>query len=318
MYNEKVKKEFIDDFTSSVSVGRQCVFLFNALEPYEVKWGADICTQRVEIITPVLEQMVGLRKSSFHTRLRILKAYGNWCIENDIPGARTGLLRVKVSGVDKLATETVRSPGHLQSFLNCVYDDVNLGTVDNIYRCYYWLAYAGVREENIPEIKTSDVSFEDMIITGPGGGAIIYREAIPVFKSCVYSKEFLNKQSDYAIGRPKYNMRVDGDELIRGVRSRPDVGRLRTLISRHNQICIKQGKTELRLSYYRTWLSGLFYRMYEFELAGKEVSFEDITDDYIANRTYKTSEQSLAQSRKRDISYHFMKDYNRWKETLML
>ena len=37
---------------------------------------------------------------------------------------------------------------------------------------------------------------------------------------------------------------------------------------------IQNGKTELQLSYYRVWISGIFYRMYESELAGAEPVFE--------------------------------------------
>ena len=75
MYNESLKTKFVQGYTKSISTAKVCQTIFNAIEKYETEWDADICTQREEVLQPVIEELVGFRARSKWMRLIILKDY---------------------------------------------------------------------------------------------------------------------------------------------------------------------------------------------------------------------------------------------------
>lgn len=45
MYNTEIKTRFITEFSTNTGRRHVATIMFNAIEPYEVKWNADFCTE---------------------------------------------------------------------------------------------------------------------------------------------------------------------------------------------------------------------------------------------------------------------------------
>lgn len=312
MYNKELKTRFVQGYTNSIKTEEFCRTIFEMFEKYELKWGADLCTRSADELQPVVDSLVGFRSRSKWVWLIILKDYVKWCIGMKVPGACNGMLKVETIGLDKLKHQTVASPLHLQNYLNDICEDETEETTDNIYRCFYWLAYGGVAEEDILNIKCSDVDFNAMVVRYNNTEVPIYREAIPAFRNCVNLTQFVYKHPNY--DKLVYKDRADGDTLIRGIRSAPSVKAMRVELSRRSRKKMDDGETDLKLSYFRVWISGLFYRMYERERAGMPVDFSGAAAQFMEGRTYKLdSGRNTQEAKKRQLTKDYLEDYERWK-----
>lgn len=313
MYNEHLKMKFIDEYTDSVSTSKVCKTIFNALETYEDGWGADLCTRSTEELQPVVDNIVGFRTRSKWMRLIILKDYVKWCIGTDVPNACDGMLGVTSIGLDKLRRQTVANPLHLQEYLDVIFNTKESEqTTENIYRCFYWLAYGGVFEKDILSIKCSDVDLQNMIVHYKDTVIPIYREAIPTFKNCVELTQFAFKHPGYS--KIIWKDRAPGDTLVRGIRSVPSLESIRVELSRRSYKKRKDKETDLKLSYYRIWISGIFYRAYEREIFGEEPNFDWVVSQQMEGKNYKLdSGRNTPDAKKRQLIRDFKEDYLRWK-----
>lgn len=312
MYNEELKTKFVRGYTNSISTADVCQTIFNAFEQYEVEWDADLCTRSAEELQPVVDNLVGFRARSKWMRLIILKDYVKWCIGMKVPGACDGMLKIETVGLEKVKHQTVASPLHLQRYLDSICEPESEETTDNIYRCFYWLAYGGVAEEDILSIKCSDVDLNSMVVRYNGTEVPIYREALQAFKNCVKLTQFVYKHPNY--DKLVYKDRADGDTLVRGIRSAPSIKAMRVELSRRSKAKMDEGKTDLKLSYFRVWISGLFYRMYERERAGMPVDFSAAAAQFMEGKTYKLDRgRNTPEAKKRQLTRDYLEDYERWK-----
>lgn len=317
MYNAELKTKFIREYTNSITTANVCSTIFNAFEKYELMWNADLCTRTAEELQPVIDTIVGLRARSKWMRIIILKDYVKWCIGMKVPHACDGMLKINTVGLEKIKHQTVSSPLHLQMYLNSICEPESEETTDNIYRCFYWLAYGGVAEEDILRIKCSDVDLTNMVVHYNKTEVPIYHEAIPAFKNCATLTQFVYKHPNY--DKVVYKDRADGDTLVRGIRSLPSLKAMRVELSRRSKAKIDEGKTDLRLSYFRVWISGLFYRMYERERAGMPVDFSASAAQFMEGKVYKLdSGRNTQEAKKRQIARDYKEDYERWKLAFLI
>ena len=264
-----------------------------------------------EDLQPIVESIAGLRARSRFNKIIMLKDYVKWCIEiENVPDACDGMLNLKPLGIDQIRHRSVASPLHLQKYLDMCFAAESIKSIDNIYRCYYWLAYAGVRDSDIIQIKCTDVDLRNMVVNYNGTEYPIYRESIEAFRNCVELKKFAYNHPNYT--SVVFAPRVDSDLLLRGIRSNPTVNAIREELSRRSNKYETQ--TGIRLSYFRAWLSGIFYRAYEDELAGGEPNFEYVVADKMKGKTYKlASGGNKIDAKKRKMIRDFQEDYQRWK-----
>lgn len=318
MYNSEQKEKFAKQYTMKISVRDACFTTFNAFEPFETEWGADLCTRDTETLQPIVDDMLGLRAKSQQLRLTILQEYVKWCMKTGVPGACDGMLHVDAVSLEKMKRQTVKSPKHLQRYLDEICDGESEQTADNTIRCYYWLAYAGMKEEDIFSVRVSDVDFSEMLVHFGGKDYQIYLEGLRAFKNCATLKQFLYKHPNYGADKTVYRDRADGDVLIRGIRAVPSVQSMRVELSRRSRVCLEDGRTSLQLSYYRVWLSGCFYRLYETEIAEGTVDFSELAAEHMAGKTYKLdSGRNTPMAKQRKLEADYAVDYKRWKATLV-
>lgn len=322
MYNTEIKTRFITEFSTSTARRHAATVMFNTLEPYEKKWGADFCTRSKEELQPVVSELVGFRTSSKKLRLTILKEYVRWCIKNQIDGACDELFSIEELGLEKLKRQMVANPQHMQRYLNCICDAESEETVGCIYRCFYWLAYGGMKEEDVLDVAESEVDLTDMVVRHNGNEYPIYREAIPAFKNCVNLREFRYKHANYAADKVVFKERASGDMLLRGISESKSIKAVRVEMSRRaknpkfKSLEDESDKSlDLKLSFYRVWLSGLFYRTYEAERAGMPADFLAAAEEFMEGKTYKLdSGRNLIGAKQRQLANDYLEDYNRWKE----
>lgn len=319
MYNESIKTKFVRNYTNSISMAKFCETIFNKIEYYELQWGADLCTRTVEELQPVINVMVGVRARSKWSTLIVLKDYVKWCIGEGIPDVCDGMLKINTIGLDNIKIQMVSLPKHLQKYLDEIYDPEDMKTTDNIYRCFFWLAYSGMKEEDILNVKCNEVDLINLVVYHNGQSFEIYREAIPAFKNCVTLSSFVYNHPLYSADKTVWKTRADGDTLIRGIRSLPTLNSMRMTLSRKAREAIDANKTNQRLSYYKVYLSGLFYRMYEREKSGLSVDFTDAALKFMEGKEYKLEKGCKTKEiKKRQIINDYVEDYNRWKLAFFL
>lgn len=307
MYNSDLKTRFIREYTDVLSIAEKCKNLFNSVEKYEIEWGADICTVDKERISTVLSDLVGLRTKNQYGLLKILRTYSNWCIKNGVENACDSMLNINDVGLEKIRNQMVSSPLHLDRYLNEICDERSLETTDMVIRCYCWLAYMGFSEDEILNIKVDDVDFDYMVVRHNNKEAPIYRESLLSFKQCVKTTSFLYINPTYK--DYKYKDRISGDLLLRGL-SQPQKHSLRGSLCRNIRESVEQGRTTKRLSLYRIWLSGVFYRAYELERVGCEPDFKNNASEFIRNK--QLSDIDLNKKMRR-VAKEYLDDYERWK-----
>lgn len=311
MYNEELKKRFIRDYTGSLNTANVAVTIFNAAEKYEIRWNADLCTRSAEELQPMIDDIVGLRSKSRWMTLIILKEYVKWCIAMKVPGACDGMMHIEAVGLDKVKHQMVSSPLHLQRFMDSIFDPESEETIDNIYRCYFWMAYGGIDEEDTIKVKKDDVNFQEMYIQYKSTSIPIYREAVPAFRNAVMLDSFVYKHPNYS--KDIRRNRVQGDTIMRGIKAATKTFTMRATLSKRNIRAIEEGKTDLQLSFYRVRMSGLFYRVYEMERAGISPNFSEAALRVMDGKTYSLKGREKLEHKQNRIEKDYMEDYERWK-----
>lgn len=322
MYNADQKKQFILNYTKTDSIRKACVTLFNALEPMEESWGADISTVDEAKARTAMESVVGIRADTIAWRPRILREYARWCLKERKPGSCDALLKVEVSGDAKMRKHTVKNPRHLQSYLDAICDPESKLTVDMATRCYCWLAYAGMEEEDILRLTKENVDFQNMVVTYNGKDYPLYREALKSVQACATMKYFMFEHPILSSQNGIIQRdRAPGDQLVRGFRVELTGTTIRASLSRLAREAERAGKTDIRLSHYRLWLSGLFYRVYEAEVADIEdprILFFRFIQEYTRDKEFKLdSGRNTKTAKQRSIANEYYRDYQRWKTTLL-
>lgn len=325
MYNSELKNKFISEIDMSDSRRIYIQRLFTALEPFEEAYNTDVCAMDEKILKDVLGKVLGFKESSKRTGVLALKGYIKWCKNNDVEGVCDSIFNIKSISLDKMKHQMVANPYHLQKYLDFVFDKESECTADNVYRCYFWLAYAGLDEEDAVLVKDTDVDLTDMIIRYNGNDYPIYREALLTFKNCIELKEFNYIHPNQLRGKRE---RIEGNLLLRRLKKAGNTEMsesyyaIRPIVSKRIKIALKESENEeidenlrLKLSYSRVQLSGIFYTTYEAERAGNAVDFTPLVEKMIKkDDNYMHLREDLRRRKKTSIIRSYLKDYNNWKE----
>ena len=310
MYNYEIKERFAKSHTNKPGVRIFYRQLFDIAQKYEEQWGADLCTKTSEELQPLIDEMSGLTAQSRRTTLFTLKSYIKWCLsQDDISGVCDDLLSVDRVTSNKFKTQSVTSPMHLQKYLDSVFPPEEDRTIDILYRTYFWLAYAGVSQNDIFKIRNKDVDFSEMVVRYNGKEYPIYREGVKAIRFCVDLDYIQSFRTD--TGKFRKNNRVDSDLIMRSVKSVITSGTMIERISRKQKAALDDGRTNLKLSFFKVWISGLFYRVYMDELSGIKPDFHPFIKEINSAKTTKNKEGHL----NRRAEYYY-EDYMCWKDSL--
>ncbi len=310
MYNQEQKSKFISSLTKSVYTARNAETLFAATTPFEESAQKDICTFSVDELQPVADEVFALRSKGKWSYRFILQEYAKWCMASGIEGACDSIAHINLLSLEKVRRQMVSGPTHLQRYLDAVYDPEKEETIDNLYRCYLWMAFCGIEDTEALAMKSSAVDLRSMTIVIGDDEIPLYRESFLSFKNAVELTEFTYKHPNYSEIK---RQRILGDELMRGIKAMPRIKPFRVRLSRTLAAAFKSGLTTELLSYERIKLSGLFYRIYEQERAGIPPDFSDAAVRFTEGKEYNLPKGKTVKSVQKAKAREYMEDYQRWK-----
>ena len=310
MYNSEQKEKFISKFAES-EYTKTIKRVFDAITVLEEEWNADICTKTSAEIEDQLHRVVGMRSSSQDTTIAILNKYIRWCKETDAPFVNRDSSEIRNIRSNKIKMLMFKDAEHLESTMNHYFAPVFESRMDNICRCYFWLAYVGISAVEAVSVTVDNLDPWNNTLTLNGKTYKLPKESIPVFKFLCSAKIFVI-DCGHCDG---VSERAGGNLLLRGLAKRganpsPDVIQNMALrkIKKSGQLLDDNTK----ISYKNVWLSGMFYRIYCNEQVTGEIDLSELLEahfkgkDGVLNKTYSAA--------KRDYSI----DYQRWKEAFEL
>lgn len=308
MYNEEIKERFAKSYTEKPAVRKHYRRLFDISQRYEEERCSDLYTMNTKDIETIIVEASGISSQSIKTNLQLIKAYIKWCDDQGFPDVCREILQTKSVVSDKLKT-TVTSPAHLQMYLNSVFSPEDDDTIDVVYRTYFWMAYAGILFDDIFKITNNDVSFDDMTIKYGGVDYPIYREGVKAIKKCVT----LDHINVYNSSRttPSVLNRFDSNILMRGGKCLLTKDTTKVVVNRKQREAKQEGKTNIRMGFFKVWIAGLFYRTYTEELAGVPVDFLPLVAKIDSARENKNEYANI--NRRAKLYYE---DYLTWKSLL--
>lgn len=307
MYNEEQKVKFITDTIDNISRRDLARSIFDAFEPYEKAWGADLCTQSSDTLMPALSELFGVRARGVTAWRPILHDYFRWCREHGISCAENNIIKIHDLEAGKLKKKMVTTPGSLQAYLNIICEPESDESAGNTVRAFLWLAYIGIRNpDDAIRVRNSDVDFKRFVVRLDGTDYRLYPEAIPAMRNCVKLRQFNYYHPNYI--KPVPRDRVDVDYILRGIRAMPTAQTMKVEMSRRARRKIEEGATSKQLSYERTWLSGMFYRMWDREQSGMPVDFEEQARQDLRARSAEESHVAVKR-----VTDNYKADYERWK-----
>ena len=317
MFNQLQKTRFIEEYTASISSRKKAAVLFERFAPIEEAKGTDIITFDDRDLTAALETvLVGYRRGSLSSPMRLLKQYYQWCVDNFVTGVSDAITRVTpdFQEVEQMSRSSVRNPAHLNVLLDRVFDPEEYGTADEILRGYLWAAFIGIPEDLTEILTEGDVDPNGMSVLAGGVLYPTYREGIQSLLFCrnatvIRRLHPLGGHGVTYIDKPRAPgnllFRTSGDGMV------DMVGHLRTRVAKRVGSARERGIIDVRLAYNRVRMSGQFYRAYEMENAGLEPNIHDIE---VANRKPDTDYTEKAATVRRS---EIKRDYNIWKKTLV-
>ena len=313
MYNEDRKQQFIDERYKSESVKVQIRRIFKNTSDAEYSSGKDLCEFSADEVRVALSKSGygGVRDHSVVQTFAAVSEYCEWCIARGITGVNEDLLNLRGAPSNALREKMVSGPTDLQSFLDEVFTPERKQGYDNVYRAYCWLAFLGFKEEDILELTIDDVSTVHGSIKFKGDVYPLYTAAVPCLSNCATLTEFIRPLH----GHPVPVARVGGKQLLRGLHTEANLKGLKNELSRNIATARKEGRTDRRLSYFRIWLSGQYFRLYSREKIGDVIDFGAIARETIAERGTNYSKPVKALW---FTTTQYEKDYKAWKETFNL
>lgn len=300
MYDEERKMRFLDE------EGRAPVYwgsAFKTTAPYEEAAGLDLCELPLQVLQTMLDREFGARSISAKTAIVNIRLYIKWCDSKGYPVCHD-IDSVEIRMDQKMRRFMVASPQHLQSILDGVFRPVDSESIDCLYRCYLWMAFAGLGESDAVSVKTSEIDFVNMTIEYGGRSYELYREAAPAFHMACEATEFVYDHPSYTQRRSRYT----GECLMRGIRTAQV--KVSTVTASIYKVFHDNG---IETNFGRLRRSGIFYRAYEAERMGYPANF----DDEIAARMEHIRGDYRNSTEKKQAAAHelhdLLADYNYWK-----
>lgn len=298
MYQENLKNAFLAQRGNKPTTETVERRILESLSEIEEKLGADACTWDFDQAQSAINQICRLRRESQSRQLLVLQEYVRWCISQNIPGARDGMLRVKGANFDRMREMLVSGPDDLQRCLDEVFSPESTEDITSIYRCYFWCGFSGLDEKDVFELTARNLDFLHLLIRVGERTYPMYEQAVPAFRNAVMLTDFHTTDERVLSSRKP---RSEGACIMRGTTGVPKVTTFRAMMSRAFR---KDGIREL--TYKRVRMSGMFYEAWQSELQGLAPSFaSDVLD---------SSSKSGEVRRKSGVTAReLLSDYARWK-----
>lgn len=315
MYNREQKEAFIRQYAKNRISETTVKSFFKRSAPFEEKLKKDLGLFTSSDLQELFNSFDDITRNTVMLYRTCYRSYIRW--GTDCGKDWTDQLGSVSVVFQSPATKFVGSPEHLEAELNRRFLPESDMSVDNIYRAYYWLAYAGVRESDAISLTGAHIHSREGEIVYNNRTYPIYDQAAECLANCATMTSF--KVHIVRKGAPYIRTlnRTDGDQLLRSTRNL--CGSRQWYNQMINYHPIPNESEFITLQYLYIWKSGIFYRMYERELAGIPVDFSDSARLYIEGREYNlNSLHGRIRYRIQRVDKQMREEYMIWKEAFAL
>lgn len=264
MYNENRKLLFMRDKRKRSTY---IASIFELSEKIESKYDTDLCEFTEPMLRDLFDNCYGvLPRVSHNVRDNIL-LYHDWCLGQGY--ATCGdIANFKPDATATIRKTMVASPMHLEKELDRFLRPTKDGGTDNVFRCYFELAFLDFDKDEAMALTDSDFHPESMTI-GDDPGVLIPAEFFLNLKFCAESPTILEYRTRGE--KPRVHQRPPHGPLMR----------TETILSLNTVGSALQKRKELAddppgIMFRTVRESGRMYRKYQESLAtGAPVNFED-------------------------------------------
>lgn len=322
MYNAELKERYIASLKAESSK-TSVKYLFKKSEDLEREYGKDLYQFTLDEMQ-ILISRFSPRKLSRQSRIASIRAYLRWATADGLDVVISKLKDIndtsEVAGEDNFAAKFVFSPQHLSTYLDSVFDDVELQTIDLTFRAFLWMSFMGVPQNMIERVSIRNVDLDEGFLVAGGEYYPLYKESVRTFYLLknIDSFRYIHPLYDSLVYKP----RIDSDVLIRGIKTAKkespgehvrrhqistDVrGKIRKAIAKNPSI--------ISLTYSNAKLSGVFYKMYLREESGIDVNFWSSAAKIVAENGEEDLKSTNAQHKISKIKLAMAKEYIVWKK----
>lgn len=314
VFNPELKKRWLYDYAASHSLGTTLITIHTLLmnlAPYEYEKGADVCTwDNPDYISSVMYEISPTTTNTRRRLLSLLRSYVQWCLDNNIPNTSAAIfdLEFKESNPRTFKSRSVTNPKQLQAYLRTVLGDETRLCEDLLRRCYAWFAFSGIPIGKAADVRTSDVRLDRMEIVYGGITYRLYYEGLSDIRTACSSYWY----ERYVGMHWSLFQRTDNDTVLRGMSSDTTPEQRERLLNagltRCARLALLEKKTDKRLTYRDIHRSGVFYRVYEDEMAGFPVDFTAVIGLFGINPPNA--------NHMRHVAGLYRADYETWKATM--
>lgn len=319
LYNTDCKLQFIDSLPDykNERIKKNYENLFYTISEYELQLKKDFCEMSVPEVKMVISSIGMTATASIVTTITLLRDYNNWCIANGKTNCENALLKIQAGDCDLsffIKYKFLESPERLEEILKLAFgeDETPYETQSKLIA---WLLYFGMSVTEIRHLTISDIKkFEENSVDFFGGSPYtslilnLMHQCFELNEVKTFNSWFNKERIDYLIQseyilRSKINKKSD----TKGILScSVIITRIREINIQYSQLTGRM----LALSVDRIANSGIFYKLYQTEQSGKEVSKKMICE--LFDLKYK-SEITIKNEVIKKV-----KDYQNWKKAFDL
>lgn len=219
MYNSGQKQSFLNTITNDNSY-KSYQKVFKAVEDMEKKFGKDISEMNVDEVLIVLDLKTGTRRTTISQYMSLLRTYVDWCIQNGKVSGENNFEKIDLNEIDKsrlYRSKYIKNPEEFESMVNLVFAhdfDFN-DTVDNPKELCVRLCYEGMEEEEIVNLKKTDIDYENGIIHSPLYEDIVYKVSDRILALCRYCSEMTEVEYPSLTRAARVESLCDNEFVIR-------------------------------------------------------------------------------------------------------
>lgn len=281
IFNQEQKMNFINSMPdySNERIKKNYENLFYTISKYELQLQKDFCDMNIPEVKMVVVSIGFLSAASLYTTTTMLRDYNNWCVANGKTNNENPLLKLQSNDFDMsfaIQSKLLKSPEHLLEILQKAYGDEET-PYQKQSKLIALLLYSGFSTEEIKHFKTADIEIFKKIISDSLEYSKFSDIILKLMQQCseLYEIRSYNGRG----GSEKIDYLVDSEYILRSkANSRADpqgilansvvLDRIRDINTQYAQ----NTGTLLELTVDRISRSGVFYKLYQHEQKGQEIT----------------------------------------------
>lgn len=220
MYNAEQKNSFMNTITNDNSY-KSYQRVFKTIESMEQKFGKDICDMNVEELLIVMDIKTGTRDNNTIQFMSLLRGYVDWCIQNGKSStSENNFEKIDASEIDKkkiFQEKYIKNPEEFEEMISVVFkkdafyrDDVEMPKELCVRLCY-----EGMEDEEIVNLKKTDVDFDNNILKSPLYPDIEYLVSDRIMELCRYCIDQTEVSYNSKNGKKRKERLCDNDYVLR-------------------------------------------------------------------------------------------------------